>query len=383
MLDGKARAMGLGPLHTLSLAEAREQATHCRKLTRQGLDPIEARKAERTKARLEAAKSITFDGCATRCIAGHKSGWRNSKHAEQWRSTLDTYAKPIFGTLPVQDIDLTLVLKVLEPIWRTKTETASRLRGRIEAILDWATVRGYRQGDNPARWRGHLDKVLPARSKVQKVAHHEALPFSEIRHFLALLRSQERVAAEALEFLILTAARTGEVIGARWDELDLAQEVWTVPADRMKAGREHRVPLSTAAIGVLEAMKKLRRDDYVFPGLKKGKPLWRCSSYSSVWEDPSDGARVSVRRFATGRQSGPISLVRSPRWLLPTPSRQGGSGLPSWRSVREEARADGHMGSLLRRDSTLCRRTPNCGRDWSSRRISATARDIFLFPMLI
>lgn len=273
MLNGKARAMGLGSVQTISLAEAREEATQCRKLTRQGIDPIEARKAERTKAQLEAAKRITFDACATSYIEAHKSGWRNSKHAEQWRSTLDTYGKPVFGSLPVQDVDLTLVLKVLEPIWKTKTETASRLRGRIEAILDWATVRGYRQGDNPARWRGHLDKVLPARSKVQKVTHHEALPYAAIGKFIATLRALEGVAARALEFLILTAARTGEVIGARWDELDVVQKVWTVPVNRMKAGREHRVPLSTAAIAVLNTMKKLRRDEYVFPGLKKGKPL--------------------------------------------------------------------------------------------------------------
>ena len=273
MLNGKARAMGLGSVHTVSLAEAREQAIQCRKLTRQGVDPIEARKVERTKAQLEAAKSITFDACATSYIAAHKAGWRNSKHADQWRSTLDTYAMPVFGSLPVQDIDLTLVLKVLEPIWKTKTETASRLRGRIEAVLDWATVRGYRRGDNPARWRGHLDKVLPARSKVQKVIHHEALPYVEIGEFVAALRDQEGVAARALEFLILTATRTGEVIGARWDELDLGQRVWTVPPNRMKAGREHRVPLSTAAMALLETMKKQRRDEYVFPGFKQGKPL--------------------------------------------------------------------------------------------------------------
>jgi integrase len=246
-VNGRLRDMGLGPLHTVSLAEARDKATQCRKLRLEGIDPIDARKAERLAGKLEAAKSMTFAECAAAYIAAHEAGWRNPVHRAQWRSTLETYTGPILGHLPVQAVDLPLVMKVLEPIWTTKTETASRLRGRIESVLDWATVRGYRQGDNPARWRGHLENLLPKPGKVQKVEHHPALPYGEIGAFMALLRNEVGVGARALEFLILTAARTGEVIGATWGEIDLANKLWTIPAERIKAGKEHRVPLTPAA----------------------------------------------------------------------------------------------------------------------------------------
>lgn len=216
---------------------------------------------------------MTFDACAAAYIGAHETGWRNAKHRDQWRNTLSTYANPVFGSRPVQAIDVGLVMKALEPIWQTKPETASRLRGRIEAVLDWATVRGYRQGDNPARWRGHLDKLLPARNKIRSVEHHAALPYDETAEFLAMLRSQEGIGARALEFLILTAARTGEVIGAQRDEIDLDEKVWIVPAARMKAGREHRVPLSPAAVAVLERMKESCEGDFVFPGGRRNKPL--------------------------------------------------------------------------------------------------------------
>jgi integrase len=262
----KERQMGLGSLDTISLAEAREATVHCRKLRVQGIDPIAARDAERTKAALEAARAMTFDQCRDAYIAAHRAGWRNVKHASQWTNTLTTYATPVFGKLPVAAIDTALVMKVVEPIWAVKSETASRVRGRIEVILDWATVRGFRQGDNPARWRGHLDKLLPARSKVRKVVNHAALPYGEIGPFMADLREREGIAARALEFTILTAARTGEVIGARWDEINLKASVWTLPADRMKGSREHRVPLTEAALGVLEAMRQLRQNEFVFPG---------------------------------------------------------------------------------------------------------------------
>jgi len=238
-----------------------------------GVDPIEARRAHRDQKRLEAAKAMTFEACAIAYTEAHNAGWRNAKHRDQWRNTLTSYACPVFGSLPVQSIDVGLVMKTLEPIWHTKPETASRLRGRIEAILDWATVRSYRTGENPARWRGHLDKLLPARSKVQKVKHHPALPYNEMADFIAALRNQEGIAARALEFLILTAARTGEVIGAPWDEVDLDGKLWAVAGTRMKAGREHRVPLSAAAMVVLEQMKEIRESDFVFSGGKKGKPL--------------------------------------------------------------------------------------------------------------
>src|SRR5258707_6237283 len=191
---------------------------------------------------------MTFKACAERYIAAHKAGWRNPKHAAQWPSTLAAYAYPAFGTLPVQTIDVGLVMKAVEPIWTVKPETAGRVPGRIDSVLDWATARGYRQGENPARWRGHLENLLPRKSKVRRVEHHAALPYGEIAAFIAELRQQEGVAARALEFAILTAAGTGEVIGAEWDEIDFAERLWTVPADRMKAGKEHRVPLSDAAL---------------------------------------------------------------------------------------------------------------------------------------
>jgi hypothetical protein len=237
--DGRLREMGLGPAHTITLAEAREHATECRKQRLRDIDPIDARHADKAATKLAAAKSLTFRQCAEAYIDAHKSTWVNAKHAAQWPSTLATYAYPIFGDLPVQSIDVALVTKALEPIWQTKTETASRLRGRIETVLDWATAREFRRGDNPARWRGHLDKLLPPRSRVQRVEHHSALPYVEIGAFVAALREQESISALALEFLILTAARTSEVIGAKWDEFDLGPALWTIPAERMKAKREH------------------------------------------------------------------------------------------------------------------------------------------------
>jgi integrase len=273
MLDGRPREMGLGPVHAIPLAEARKRAAECRRMRHDGIDPIEARSAQRDEKKLEAAKSMTFDACAAAYIDAQKAAWKNAKHREQWPNTLKTYASPVFGSLPVQAVDVGLVMKALEPIWQTKSETASRLRGRIEAVLDWATVRGYRKGDNPARWRGHLDKLLPARNKVQRVEHHPALPYDDLADFVVMLRKQEGIAPRALEFLILTATRTGEVIGARWDEIDLEQKIWVVPAARMKAGREHRVPLSGAAVAILEEMKKIRESEFVFPGGKSGKPL--------------------------------------------------------------------------------------------------------------
>src|SRR6516165_2727162 len=275
MLNGRARWMGMGPLHTVSLAEARNRAGEHRLQRHDGIDPIEARRAERLKVQLEAAKAITFKECADAYIKAHRAGWRNGKHAGQWEATLGTYAEPLIGKLSVQAIDTALVLKVLEPIWTTKPETAGRVRGRIESILDWAKVRGYRVGENPARWKGHLDHLLPARGKVRRVEHHAALPYAELPGFLVALREQEGIAARALEFLVLTAARMGETIGARWTEFDLLDKIWTVTAERMKAGREHRVPLSARALAILQEMQAHRHGDdgFIFAGGKPGKPL--------------------------------------------------------------------------------------------------------------
>jgi integrase len=277
MLDRKPHWMGLGPLALYGLHEARTKALDARRKRYEGIDPIEARRAERAQRRLDAAKAITFKQCAEGYIASHRAGWRNEKHKYQWSATLNTYVYPIIGGLPVQKVDTALVHKVLEPIWTTKPETASRVRQRIENILDFAKVRGYRDGENPARWRGHLENVLPALSRVRKVEHLAALPYAELPAFLVNLRAREATAARALEFLVLTAARTGEVIGARWNEIDLLDKIWTVPAERMKAHREHRVPLSARGLAILQNMWAAHNGNdeqaYIFPGPNPRRPL--------------------------------------------------------------------------------------------------------------
>lgn len=273
MLMGRRRDMGLGALHTISLAEAREEARRCRQLVREGIDPIDKRKSERLAARAAALPAMTFKQCAEAYIRAHEASWKNDKHTAQWTSTLTAYVYPMIGNLLVNAVDTGLVMKVLDPIWVAKTETASRVRGRIEVILDWATVRKYREGENPARWKGNLDKLLPARNKVQKPEHHSALPYDQISGYMKDLRGQDGVAARALEFAILTAARTGEVLAASWTEFDLEKRLWTIPAERMKAGREHRVPLSDAALAVLRRMQELGEQAYVFPGARKNRPL--------------------------------------------------------------------------------------------------------------
>jgi integrase len=270
---GRLREMGLGPLHTIGLAEARGRAQNCRRERLDGRDPIEARRAERTAARLDAAKAMTFKQCGVAYIAAHEAGWRNPKHRAQWRSTLEAYVYPMFGDLPVKAVDVGLVMRAIEPIWTKKPETASRVRGRVESILDWATARGYRQGENPARWKGHLENLLPQKNKVRRVEHHAALPYPALAEFMAELRQQEGIAARALEFAILTVARTGEVIGAKWSEIDLEARLWTVPAERMKAGREHRVPLNDPAVAILIAMREVWDGNFVFPGGKARRPL--------------------------------------------------------------------------------------------------------------
>jgi len=275
-LRGKPREMGLGGLTKVTLADARKKAADARLLLSDGRDPLDLRQEEDAKRikeeKLAAARGMTFEKCAEAYIAAHEPSWRNEKHKQQWRNTIATYVAPVFGKTPVQDIDLDLVMKVIEPIWNTKTETARRIRGRIEVILDWAKVRGYRSGENPARWRGQMDQLLPARSKLNAVKHHAALPYSELPNFMDTLRAIPGDSAAALEFLILTAARTSEVIYAKWVEVDFKKKLWTVPGVRMKSRREHRVPLSSAAIEVLKRMEN-RKGQYVFPGRSPDAPL--------------------------------------------------------------------------------------------------------------
>ncbi|MPZ47018.1 MAG: tyrosine-type recombinase/integrase [Betaproteobacteria bacterium] len=270
---GKQTEIGLGSVNAITLDRARDKAFEFRALLAERIDPLQTKRERENKLAVSAAKGMTFDACASAYIDAHKPGWRNPKHAEQWTATLNTYASPVFGSLPVAAVDTGLVMKVLEPIWYTKTETATRLRGRIENVLGWATVRGYRSGDNPARWRGHLDKLLPMRSKVQKVKHHAAMPYAELPAFMAQLRTREGVAPSALQFIILTAARVSEAVNAQWGEIDFEARVWTVPAERMKAGREHRVPLTKEAGAVLKRLQDKKQSDYIFPGWKIGQPL--------------------------------------------------------------------------------------------------------------
>ena len=266
----KRRDMGLGGFPDVSLAGAREAAREARAKVRDGIDPVANSRALRSALKADQAQAKTFKFCALAYIDTHEAGWRNAKHAQQWRNTLDTYAYPLIGNLLVRDIGLPHVLAVLEPIWTKKTETASRLRGRLESILDWATTRGYRAGLNPARWKGHLDTVLPAAGTVANAGHHSALPVGEIGAFMKTLRSQAGMSALALEFTILTAARSGEVRGARWTEIDLDAATWTVPGERMKAGKEHRVPLSDAALDVLNALPHKDRNALVFASPRGG-----------------------------------------------------------------------------------------------------------------
>jgi integrase len=271
--DGRERKMGLGSASDLDLAGAREKAAECRRLRLEGVDPIADRDARRAARQVDAAKVITFQKAAESYIASHRAGWQNVKHAGQWKTTLATFAFPVFGKLPIADVDTGLIMQAIEPIWATRPETASRVRGRIEAVLDWAKARGHRTGENPARWRGHLDHLLPKKAKVRKVKHHAALPYAEIGAFMAELRAQEGIVARALEFTILTAARTGEVLGARWGEFDFEARTWTIPADRMKAGKDHRVPLSDRAMAIVEAMSAVRTGNLVFPGYHPERPL--------------------------------------------------------------------------------------------------------------
>jgi integrase len=261
-IDGRRHELGLGPLHTRGLKEARGKARDLRLQLLDGIDPLAAKRKERERGRLEAAKQMTFGACAEAYLETHDAAWKNEKHRQQWRMTLTKYCKPI-SDLPIEEIDTDLVLRVLTPLWKTRTETGKRLRGRIERVLSWAKGRGLRAGENPARWDGHLDEMLAAPSKVRKVKHHAALPYAELPDFMAELRDRDSTSARALEFTILTAARTGETIGATWAEIDFDAKVWTVLASRMKAGKKHRVPLTDRTLAILKALP--HHGDRIFP----------------------------------------------------------------------------------------------------------------------
>ena len=264
-VGGRRREAGIGPYPEVSVAQARQVAAEMRLKARQGIDPIAERQAAQDALRAAQAKALTFDLAARRYLAAKEGEFRNAKHRKQWQSTLERYASPIIGALAVDRIELAHIVQVLEPIWRSKTETASRLRGRLEKVLDYATVRGFRDGANPARWKGNLDAILPAPSKLKQVTHHRALAIDDAPAFLAALRERDGIAARALEFLILTAGRSGEVRGAQWPEIDLQARTWTLPPERMKARQEHVVPLSAPAVALLETLPRTEGREQVFP----------------------------------------------------------------------------------------------------------------------
>ena len=321
MVAGKPFGMGLGPTHTVSLAEARQKALDARKLLIDGINPLAARKQKQIAAALAEAKMMTFDQCAEAYILTHKAGWKNAKHCDQWTNTLNTYASPVFGHLPVAEIDTGLVVKCLTPIWESKTETASRVRGRIESVLGWATTSGYRTGENPARWKGHLENLLATISKSSRTKNHPSLPWQRIGAFMSALRAREGVSPRAVEFAILTACRSGEVRGARWAEFDTTGKLWTIPAERMKAKREHQVPLSDAALALLASMPRDSDDDVVFAGTK-GQPLSDMSLTAvirrmngddkPVWAD-ANGDCVTVHGFRSSFRMWAAETTNYPR----------------------------------------------------------------------
>jgi integrase len=260
------RELGLGSTRVRSLADARRLASDFRLQVLDGRDPKDERDKQRAVAVAERAHRVTFDEAVAKCLETKSLEWKNIKHGQQWANTLATYASPFLGKQPVELISTDLVYKALEPIWVTKTETATRVRQRIEVVLDWCKARGYLKGENPARLKGGLGELLPKAQKIRKVEHHAAVPYAQIHDFVQTLRSLKGTAPLALEFALLTAARTGEVVAAKWDEIDTASKVWTVPAKRMKAGREHRIPLCSRAMEILHTMKAAKQNDYVFPG---------------------------------------------------------------------------------------------------------------------
>jgi integrase len=304
MLNGRERCMGLGSLNAVSLAKARQKAAGARELLADGKDPIEAKHALRA-----SLAPMTFTRAAEEFIAAHRSGWRSARHAMQWEASLATFAQPLIGALPVQDINTDHVIAVLLPIWQDKHETASRLRGRIENILDWATARRFRTGDNPARWKGHLEYLLPGRART--IEHFAALAYAKLPSFMVALRQQDGTAARALELLILTATRLNEVLGARVEEIDLTAAVWTIGSERMKAGRAHRIPLSPSALEIIRAS---RRDaGFVFPGVKRGKPISKMAFALLLKRMEVDctvhGFRSTFRDWAAERTEFPNEVI--------------------------------------------------------------------------
>jgi integrase len=311
--DGKPRSMGLGAADVVTLKRAREVVLEQRRLLAEGVDPIAHKQAKRVAADVDAAGSVTFRQFSEEYVRSHQHSWRSEPHKLQWTTSLVRFVYPIIGHLPVRAIDTPLVLRVLQPIWHTVPETASRVRGRIERILSAAKVAGLRSGENPAQWKGHLEALLPKPSKLRKVEHYPALPYQEVASFLQALRTRQGLGAQALEFVILTAARSNEVLGAKWAEVDLQHQVWTIPGERMKAGKEHRVPLSKSATALLQTLSSIRQNEFVFPGNSNGRLAGSTMNMLLELMGRRDitvhGFRSTFRDWAAERTSYPSEVV--------------------------------------------------------------------------
>ncbi|MEI6801059.1 MAG: integrase arm-type DNA-binding domain-containing protein [Pseudomonadota bacterium] len=321
MVDGNPHGMGLGPAHTVSLADARQKAQEARKQLTEGINPLAAKREAALAAELAKGRVMTFDKCAEAYIQAHQISWKNAKHTEQWRSTLRKYVSPVIGNFAVGDIDTVHVMECLTPIWGSKTETASRVRGRIESILDWASTCRYRSGENPARWKGHLENLLANISKTARTRHFPSLPWPYVNAFIRALRTQQGISPLAMEFLILTACRSGEVRIAEWSEFDLPNRVWTIPAARMKAKREHQVPLSDQAIALLKRVPQIVKSRFVFAGTKNQGlsdmaliALLRGMNEDEppAWVD-SNGDRVTVHGFRSTFRMWAAETTNFPR----------------------------------------------------------------------
>ena len=312
-LAGRRREMGLGPFPDVSLADARAAASTARATVKAGRDPIAVRDAERAGQRLLEARGVTFDAATKQFLGDHETTWKNEKHRQQWRNTLTAYASPTLGSLSVASIGTPEITKLLDPIWKKKPETASRVRGRIERILDWSKVRGYRDGENPARWRGHLDKIFPAHGKVRRVKHHAAVAIDDMPAVYAGLCKSKGMSFRAVRFTILTAARAGETTGGKWPEIDFEASIWTIPPERMKMGRPHRVTLTREALAILQELYDVRTCDLIFPGQRKGRPLSIASLSKALKSVAGDGVtthgcRSTFKDWAAERTSFPSEV---------------------------------------------------------------------------
>ncbi len=316
MIDGAIKTMGLGPYPTISLAAARERADCARRVRADGVDPLAQRRAEQCAAKVASAREKTFTDVADEYVAAHKAGWRSEKTLYIWRHSLCYYAGAAFGSAPIAEVSRERIVAMLEPIWTVKPETAGRVRRHVESVLAYAIARGYRSGDNPALWRGALQFALPALSKVQTVRHHPALPYKDAPSFMQALAKEEGAAARALQFAILTASRTGEVLGAAWSEINLSEQIWTIPGERMKTGALHRVPLSPPAIEILGEAAARRESDFVFPGQGRGKPLSNMAFLMLLRrmkrsDITAHGFRSTFRDWAGDATSYPRELIES------------------------------------------------------------------------